>query len=160
MDTCNHCGQATEHAFPCNHCNQSFCGEHRLPENHDCPVFAVDVDLSSFAGEGPDTPDRRSTQRKRIERVREKPDLATEPGEVSQYIKEQSQSSEADTDVLTCSTCGSDTHKIFDCDQCGISVCPNCEGQNEHECSPTISDIEEDNAEHKTLLSKVFALFR
>lgn len=160
MDTCDHCGQSTDHAFPCNHCKQSFCGEHRLPENHNCPVFTLDVDLTSFAGEGPDTPDRRSTWRKRIERVREKPDLTTEPGEIAQQLKQKSQSSEGDTNVLTCSNCGSSTDQIFDCDQCGNSVCPSCEGQDEHECSLTTADAEDADTGNKTIFSKILGLLK
>jgi len=37
MTTCDVCGKQTNMPYHCNHCGGSFCAEHRLPENHDCP---------------------------------------------------------------------------------------------------------------------------
>ncbi len=35
---CHYCGEQKEGLpFRCNYCGESFCGEHRLPENHACP---------------------------------------------------------------------------------------------------------------------------
>jgi Zn-dependent protease len=35
---CHFCGQKKEGLpFRCNYCGESFCGDHRLPENHACP---------------------------------------------------------------------------------------------------------------------------
>ena len=35
---CHFCGRGVEGLpFRCNYCGNSFCGEHRLPENHACP---------------------------------------------------------------------------------------------------------------------------
>ncbi|MDG6995225.1 MAG: hypothetical protein JRN52_04805 [Nitrososphaerota archaeon] len=35
---CHFCGRGVEGLpFRCNYCGNSFCGEHRLPENHSCP---------------------------------------------------------------------------------------------------------------------------
>ncbi|GAA0305514.1 AN1-type zinc finger domain-containing protein [Halarchaeum salinum] len=31
-------------AFSCNECDQRFCGEHRLPENHRCPALLTKTD--------------------------------------------------------------------------------------------------------------------
>lgn len=42
MATCDHCGSAVDHSFTCNHCGSQFCGEHRLPENHECPMHVPD----------------------------------------------------------------------------------------------------------------------
>jgi len=36
MDTCYYCGAETDLPFECNYCNDKFCAEHRLPENHRC----------------------------------------------------------------------------------------------------------------------------
>lgn len=34
---CQKCGQQTFLPFKCPYCDDYFCSEHRLPENHDCP---------------------------------------------------------------------------------------------------------------------------
>ena len=39
MATCDHCGTAVDQPFRCNHCSSQFCGDHRLPEKHDCPLY-------------------------------------------------------------------------------------------------------------------------
>jgi hypothetical protein len=54
MATCDVCGEYENLPYQCKRCGQTFCGEHRLPENHDCPglsqwndpggVFDSDVD--------------------------------------------------------------------------------------------------------------------
>jgi len=36
MDICYYCGAETDLPFECNYCNDKFCAEHRLPENHRC----------------------------------------------------------------------------------------------------------------------------
>lgn len=71
MEGCSVCGSAEEPIlFDCDGCDRSFCSDHRLPENHDCPGHNfVDDPLT---GQGPDTRDRRSTRQKRTERVRQK----------------------------------------------------------------------------------------
>ncbi|QLH09825.1 AN1-type zinc finger domain-containing protein [Candidatus Nitrosotenuis sp. DW1] len=33
---CAYCGNETELPFECNYCKDSFCSEHRLPEEHRC----------------------------------------------------------------------------------------------------------------------------
>lgn len=42
MVTCAHCGTDIDHPFTCNHCNSQFCGDHRLPEKHECPLHVPD----------------------------------------------------------------------------------------------------------------------
>ena len=38
MPDCNYCGRDAGYLpFICKFCGMSFCREHRLPENHDCP---------------------------------------------------------------------------------------------------------------------------
>ncbi|MFB6129011.1 MAG: rhomboid family intramembrane serine protease [Halorhabdus sp.] len=37
MTTCDVCGKQTNMPYHCDHCGGTFCAEHRLPENHDCP---------------------------------------------------------------------------------------------------------------------------
>ena len=37
MATCDVCGRTENMPYHCRHCGGTFCGEHRLPESHDCP---------------------------------------------------------------------------------------------------------------------------
>jgi hypothetical protein len=37
MANCDACGKHENLPYQCRRCGQTFCGEHRLPENHDCP---------------------------------------------------------------------------------------------------------------------------
>jgi len=37
MATCDECGTYENLPYQCHRCGQSFCADHRLPENHDCP---------------------------------------------------------------------------------------------------------------------------
>jgi membrane associated rhomboid family serine protease len=37
MVRCDYCGQEEGMPYQCRHCGGTFCSEHRLPENHDCP---------------------------------------------------------------------------------------------------------------------------
>ena len=37
MATCDECGEQENMPYECRRCGGSFCSEHRLPENHDCP---------------------------------------------------------------------------------------------------------------------------
>jgi predicted nucleic acid binding AN1-type Zn finger protein len=37
MGTCDKCGQPLDADRECSYCEQSFCGDCRLPENHGCP---------------------------------------------------------------------------------------------------------------------------
>jgi predicted nucleic acid binding AN1-type Zn finger protein len=165
MHTCDYCGDEVEHSFGCNHCSQSFCGDHRLPENHECPLYSTGSELSSFGGEG-QTTDRRGTGRKRRERVREKETSRMNPPEpVKPQSKGDNRSDDIkDADVLTCPTCGSDTDQVLECDDCGQSVCPSCEGVYEHECpvGVTKSDGTDDgDSESATsLIGRLLRLFK
>jgi hypothetical protein len=37
MAECDACGRHEELPYQCRRCGETFCAEHRLPENHDCP---------------------------------------------------------------------------------------------------------------------------
>ncbi|MFB6085062.1 MAG: rhomboid family intramembrane serine protease [Halorientalis sp.] len=37
MAKCDACGRDENMPYQCRHCGGTFCGDHRLPENHDCP---------------------------------------------------------------------------------------------------------------------------
>jgi predicted nucleic acid binding AN1-type Zn finger protein len=166
VHSCDYCVEDVEHPFSCNYCGRSFCGEHRLPENHDCTHHVVSSDLDSFGGGGPDTTDRRGTRRKQIERVREKETSRSNPPKaVAPQSKDDYRSDEVgDTDILTCPTCGESTDQIKECEDCGRSVCPNCEGAYEHECPVGVTrDTTEDeptDGTEKSLVNWILGLFR
>ena len=40
MATCDECGAYENLPYQCRRCGQTFCADHRLPENHDCPGLA------------------------------------------------------------------------------------------------------------------------
>ncbi|MDG5777009.1 rhomboid family intramembrane serine protease [Haloarculaceae archaeon H-GB1-1] len=37
MSKCDACGKPDNMPYQCRHCGGTYCSEHRLPENHDCP---------------------------------------------------------------------------------------------------------------------------
>ena len=39
--SCKICGQSDDLHYRCNYCNQTFCADHRLPEQHDCPGLEI-----------------------------------------------------------------------------------------------------------------------
>ena len=40
MATCDECGAYENLPYQCRRCGKTFCADHRLPENHDCPGLA------------------------------------------------------------------------------------------------------------------------
>ncbi|AZQ13843.1 MULTISPECIES: rhomboid family intramembrane serine protease [Halorubrum] len=40
MATCDVCGEYENLPYQCKRCGQTFCADHRLPENHNCPGLA------------------------------------------------------------------------------------------------------------------------
>ncbi|WP_128904174.1 rhomboid family intramembrane serine protease [Halorubrum amylolyticum] len=40
MATCDVCGEYENLPYQCKRCGKTFCADHRLPENHDCPGLA------------------------------------------------------------------------------------------------------------------------
>ncbi len=51
---CDICGEEERLPFKCRYCGGTFCGNHRLPENHDCPGLRV-VDKSQIKYSQPPT---------------------------------------------------------------------------------------------------------
>ncbi|WP_128478273.1 AN1-type zinc finger domain-containing protein [Halorussus pelagicus] len=149
MAECDYCGTVTEHAFPCNYCESSFCGDHRLPENHDCTRFHRTSSGSSLSGNGPDTSDRRSTHRTRVERVREKETTTMDRRvpDTTPNTKNNHQEDKAELKALSCPTCGSNTATVQTCDSCGQSTCPDCD----HDCN--LSDEPEE--ERDSLINRI-----
>jgi len=48
MATCDVCGKQENMPYECRRCGGSFCSEHRLPENHDCPGLQWDDPVGVF----------------------------------------------------------------------------------------------------------------
>ncbi|MDG6928970.1 MAG: hypothetical protein JRN39_02805 [Nitrososphaerota archaeon] len=38
---CHYCDTEEPFPFRCSYCGENYCGEHRIPENHFCPMYAV-----------------------------------------------------------------------------------------------------------------------
>ena len=55
MATCDVCGKQTNMPYQCRHCGGTFCADHRLPENHDCPGLDDWGDPDSVFDSGFDT---------------------------------------------------------------------------------------------------------
>ena len=66
MATCDACGKSENMPYHCRHCGGTYCGEHRLPENHDCPGLENWNDPSglfdSGFDDGVDNPGRRTSK--------------------------------------------------------------------------------------------------
>lgn len=52
MSECSYCGAQETMPFRCKFCGELFCGEHRLPENHEC------VGLETFKRERGKEPEK------------------------------------------------------------------------------------------------------
>ena len=48
MATCDECGEEENMPYECRRCGGTFCAEHRLPENHDCPGLEWDDPVGVF----------------------------------------------------------------------------------------------------------------
>jgi membrane associated rhomboid family serine protease len=56
MATCDECGEYENLPYQCGRCGRTFCSDHRLPENHDCPgLNEWDDPEGVFASGGPTT---------------------------------------------------------------------------------------------------------
>ncbi|QIB73355.1 rhomboid family intramembrane serine protease [Halogeometricum borinquense] len=52
MATCDECGKHENMPYQCRRCGQTFCAEHRLPENHNCPGLSEWNDPSGVFDSG------------------------------------------------------------------------------------------------------------
>jgi len=63
MATCDECGRNENMPYHCQHCGGTYCGEHRLPENHGCPGLDDWNDPSGIFDSGfDDSVDNRGSQ--------------------------------------------------------------------------------------------------
>ncbi|MDS0297990.1 rhomboid family intramembrane serine protease [Halogeometricum sp. S1BR25-6] len=52
MATCDECGKHENLPYQCRRCGRTFCAEHRLPENHECPGLSEWDDPSGVFDSG------------------------------------------------------------------------------------------------------------
>ena len=52
MATCDVCGEYENLPYQCKRCGKTFCSDHRLPENHDCPGLTAWNDPSGVFDSG------------------------------------------------------------------------------------------------------------
>lgn len=62
MATCDECGEYENLPYQCRRCGRTFCSEHRLPENHDCPGLNEWDDPEGVFSTGGPTTSGRTTQ--------------------------------------------------------------------------------------------------
>lgn len=137
MGTCNFCQEQIEHPFPCNYCGSSFCGEHRLPENHQCPDFSTDDTNAPLASASPNITDRRGTWGRLVSRVRDKETSKRETGaDTSRHIESQRDfTTDSEATVLNCSQCGNNVASLVEASCCGRTMCRECRDSHDCNCS-------------------------
>ena len=97
MATCEECGEYAELPYQCKRCGESFCADHRLPENHDCPglagwndpggVFDSGFDDGVAGGPAGGTASRAGDADGVVDRLRRRVDRATGAGGVVGYVR-------------------------------------------------------------------------
>ncbi|MFC6836420.1 rhomboid family intramembrane serine protease [Halomarina ordinaria] len=70
MATCDVCGKPENLPYRCRHCGGTFCGDHRLPEAHDCPGLQNWGDPSGVFDSGFD--DSVNEEQSRVAKARER----------------------------------------------------------------------------------------
>jgi membrane associated rhomboid family serine protease len=96
MATCDACGEYENLPYQCKRCGQTFCAEHRLPENHDCAglsewndpggVFDSGFDEGVEGGPAGGTGDAGS-EAGVAERVKRRVDRETSTGGIVSYFR-------------------------------------------------------------------------
>ncbi|WP_436902769.1 AN1-type zinc finger domain-containing protein [Halovenus halobia] len=84
MARCNHCGDAIEHPFTCNHCERSHCSDHRLPEQHDCLLHNPETD-KRFESAAPNTRERGTGRSRKTGR---QPESKEDTGQSKNHCEE------------------------------------------------------------------------
>jgi len=97
MATCDVCGEYENLPYQCKRCGQTFCAEHRLPENHDCPglaewddpggVFDSGFDESVEGGSAGGGAEARGGGGGVVDRVKQRIDRETSTGGVVSYFR-------------------------------------------------------------------------
>jgi hypothetical protein len=81
MPECDQCGEK-DISQSCSYCDGSFCAEHRLPENHDCPGLKnrqVSAEIGAGAPEGAVLGEVETDENDKVDLSRREPKVATSP---------------------------------------------------------------------------------
>ncbi|MFC6754982.1 rhomboid family intramembrane serine protease, partial [Halorubrum tibetense] len=90
MATCDECGEYENLPYQCRRCGKTFCGEHRLPENHDCPGLSEWNDPEAVFDSGFDDiveGGNRAADGGVADRVRRRVNRATSTGGIAGYFR-------------------------------------------------------------------------
>jgi membrane associated rhomboid family serine protease len=97
MATCDECGEYENLPYQCKRCGRTFCAEHRLPENHDCPglagwddpggVFDSGFDESVEGGAAGGTGGSDGASAGVVDRVKRRIDRETSTGGLISYFR-------------------------------------------------------------------------
>jgi len=91
MATCDVCGEYENLPYQCKRCGQTFCGEHRLPENHDCPGLSQWNDpggvFDSGHGDAVDVGGSDESSAGVVDRVKRRVDRETSTGGLVSYFR-------------------------------------------------------------------------
>lgn len=154
MATCDKCTEEVEHSFQCSYCEESFCGQHRLPENHQCPQFTTDSTVGTFSSSSPNITDRRGTWGRMVSRVRDKEtekwEKKTDPNPRGETKRDLSTDSEAA--IFNCPECGGKAAALKEATCCGKSMCYDC--RESHNCDSIEEEREEEQFERSGLLRR------
>lgn len=133
---CDVCGDESELAFTCSFCAGSFCAEHQLPENHDCPQHNPRTDkrfesahpsrLSSSRTDTPTSKDHETVDPGRGAASKE-PEFESSPDVTASGDVDE-------TDILYCKGCHTRTDHLKSCSECQQKYCEDCVAPPEHQC--------------------------
>jgi hypothetical protein len=101
MPECDQCGE-TDISLSCTYCDDTFCAEHRLPENHDCPGLKnrqVSAEIGARASEGAVLGEIEEDEQEDVDLSRSEPETATSPDtNLDGSLEESEQPAEIDRD--------------------------------------------------------------
>lgn len=156
---CSFCDDVITIPNECRYCSQTYCADHQLPENHNCPGvtlaethgpdfrdFGKDILVNEARHECKNCGRAVKVNRQWCYECRRNASSGTELRSEDIAPKPRPPQSKGDhrdpdqfTDELTCPTCDRETDQIFKCEDCGRAVCPACEGVYEHECPGVVT---------------------
>ncbi|MFW5965217.1 MAG: rhomboid family intramembrane serine protease [Halodesulfurarchaeum sp.] len=89
MARCDYCGQESPMPYQCRLCGGTYCSDHRLPENHDCPGLEGWNDPGGVFDSGFDASVSGSVGRSRTEKrgLLDRLGLSTGPGGLAGYVR-------------------------------------------------------------------------
>ena len=87
MAECDVCGEEVSMPYQCKHCGGTYCGEHRLPESHDCPGLDQWENTGPVFDSGFDDTIGTSESDSRASRLAERIGIDTGPGGPLAYFR-------------------------------------------------------------------------